>query len=375
MLDLPAFAALIKRKRGEKRLTQETLALDVFGDPTRKGDISRIENAKQTPQEATIQRLCAALNISNAELDPIRTARPHAAQLDHIPTLSREELQNLAARFEVENPFDQTGAALRDFLTKKAEEYRSYKSVIDAIDERTKGLHNLKAAAQEAAERLDFAEVEALLSRVQEVEKEIAAETGELRARNALLRGRVEEAYHLLYDAADSFAIIDPVEPARRRSHYGRYFFEHGFRYGGIAHRKLEDLLTGAAIIAEPLNKEIWARIQNNLGIALQEQGLRTSGAAGTDLLAKAVAAHGKALTITTQAEHPVQWAETQECLALAEQAIADHAATGDPAPHLRAALKHVESALTVYDPEHLSYRHDNATTLREEILARLAQT
>ncbi|MDP5358611.1 MAG: helix-turn-helix domain-containing protein [Paracoccaceae bacterium] len=72
LLDLPAFGALITRILGEQRLTQETLALDVFGDSTRKGDISRIENARITPQEATIQRLCAALNISNAELDPIR---------------------------------------------------------------------------------------------------------------------------------------------------------------------------------------------------------------------------------------------------------------------------------------------------------------
>ena len=137
LLDIQAFAALIKRKRGEKGLTQETLALDVFGDSNRKGDISRIENARiENPQEATIQKLCKALDISTAEMDPIRTARVTAAQLEKIPTLSRNELELLASRFEIEKPHDQGDAQLRELLTLKAEEYRQYKAQIDGLDER-----------------------------------------------------------------------------------------------------------------------------------------------------------------------------------------------------------------------------------------------
>ncbi|WP_273508084.1 helix-turn-helix domain-containing protein, partial [Planktotalea frisia] len=63
-MDLIALGALIRAKRGQAKITQETLALDVFGDSTRKGDISRIENGKVTPQEATLQKLCDALSIS-----------------------------------------------------------------------------------------------------------------------------------------------------------------------------------------------------------------------------------------------------------------------------------------------------------------------
>ena len=125
-MDVTAFAALIKRKRGQARLTQETLAQDIFGDSARKADISRLENGRvKNPQEATIQRLCQALNISDAEMEPIRQSRPSAAQLDQIPTLSREELENLALRFGIEGVFDRTDPDLRQLLTKKAEEYRA----------------------------------------------------------------------------------------------------------------------------------------------------------------------------------------------------------------------------------------------------------
>ncbi len=77
-----AFGALVKRKRGQKRLTQQTLAEDVFGDSSRKADISRIENAKVEPQEATIQKLCSVLNITDGEMTPIRVS---SEQLESSP--------------------------------------------------------------------------------------------------------------------------------------------------------------------------------------------------------------------------------------------------------------------------------------------------
>ena len=117
-----------------------------------------------------------------------------------------------------------------------------------------------------------------------------------------------------------------------------------------------------------------WATTQNNLGNALQNQAARTEGAAGTDLLAEAVTACRGALTVRTRQDHPVDWAITQGNLAICELARADRNATADPLPHLRAALEHVEAALTVYDPEHMSYDHTKATTLRDQIKARLAE-
>ena len=70
-------------------------------------------------------------------------------------------------------------------------------------------------------------------------------------------------------------------------------------------------------------------------------------------------------------AEAPA-WREAQENLALAELSRANHGATADPRPHLEAALGHVTAALEVYDPEHMPFHHEQATRLRDDLLARL---
>ena len=421
MLDLIAFGALIKAKRGQAKITQETLALDVFGDSSRKGDISRIENAKTTPQEATIQKLCAALDISAAEMLPIRTARRADEQLENIPTLSREELQNLAARFELENAFTADDTELRRQLTFKADEYRALKSEVDQIDEGLKRLSNLKAAAQDAIARVDLDEVEELLSRVQEVELEEAAKTAELRATNALLRGKTQQAFVLLSAAADSFAAVSKEERITRRLYkYTKIMHDHALKYGGSGFEYALKILAviepdidastnlkwtadlhiwkantlqeqgkrtsggaGANLLAESVrayrdalrirteadHPVQWATTQNNLAAVLRNQGTRTSGEAGADLLAEAVRAYRDALRIRTETDHPVQWAQTQYNMAIAEVEIANHDATLDPRLNLNAALTHVENALKIYDPTHMPFNHNKATKLRTDTL------
>ncbi|MEP1537483.1 MAG: tetratricopeptide repeat protein [Paracoccaceae bacterium] len=58
-----------------------------------------------------------------------------------------------------------------------------------------------------------------------------------------------------------------------------------------------------------------WAMTQNNLGIALREQGNRTEGPKGADLLEQAVTACRAALEVYTEIKHPVNWATTQNNL------------------------------------------------------------
>ena len=534
---LPSGTAFVDHGLNPAPILDDMLARLTDPDHTRP----EITAAFRSLYRPLLEQVCNDPRLKQA-LDPAltrdRIAREHRREgkIDEILTrlgglegavadpnaASFEDLIALASQFE-ETDFA-TKAQVADFLTQKAEEYRSYKSTIDAIDERTKGLGNLKAAAQGAADALNFEQVETLLSRVHEVEIEIAAETAELRAQNALLRGRVDQAYTLLSTAADSFAIINPVEPARRRIGYEDQLYTHGLRYGSrgmaLSEQMLRDAIAalnpeehgqlwaiaqnalaialqqqgirtsgaagtdllaqsvaaygkaltiytkvdhpvdwamtqnnlaaalrnqgsrtsgapGTKLLAQavtaygkaltirtqaehPLDWAMtqnnlanalseqgtrtsgpagtkllaqavtaygkaltirtladhpvhWAGTQNNLAIALQQQGIRTSGAAGTKLLAQSVTAYGKALTIRTQVDHPVDWAMTQENLAIAEQAIADHPATTDATPHLRRALDHVNAALTVYDPEHMSYDHETATTLRDKIRARLS--
>ena len=55
--------------------------------------------------------------------------------------------------------------------------------------------------------------------------------------------------------------------------------------------------------------------IQNNLGVTLGDQGIRTGGEAGANLLAEAVTAYRAALTIYTKEQLPQDWAGTQNNL------------------------------------------------------------
>ncbi len=423
MLDLIALGALIKAKRGQAKITQETLALDVFGDSTRKGDISRIENAKTTPQEATLQKLCVALNISDAEMLPIRTGGASAKQLDQIPTLSRDQLELLAARFEIEKAHDKGDDELRHLLNDKAEEYRNLRHQIAALDDAHSEIAEIKAAAEQAASDLDFEKVETLLEVADVADTAISAQTKMTRATNMLMLGRIEKAYDILSAVADSFRSVDPKLPAQFRLELEDQLYQHGLRYGsdGMAYseRMIRDALSqldettqpvlwasaqnslaialkdqgtrtsgaeGAALLAQSVtayqsalrihteaeHPVHWAATQNNLAAALQEQGTRTSGPEGAALLAESVTSYQSALRIYTEAEHPVQWAMIQENMAIVELEIAQYDTTTDPRAHLVAARAHIERALTVFDPTHMPYDHDTATELREHIRAAL---
>ena len=351
MFDYPAFATLIRRKRGDLRLSQENLAAEALGDPGRKGDISKFENNKKKPQEKTIRARCDRLNISDAELDPIRQARPSAKQLDMIPSLSREELENLASRFEIEGVYDKSDSDLRQQLTYKAEEYRTLKFEVDNINEDMNRLANLKAAAQDAIVRLDLEEVENLLAMVQETELEEAAKTAELRANNALLRGKVDQAFHLLESAANSFGAISAEAKAERKIlRYSATLGKHGQRYGGRGLRLAADLV--APELTDTLksaNAWLWAVGELNLATALKEQGIRSEGSAGTELLAQAVTAYRATLEVCTRAEHPVDWAITQNNLgtALKGQGIRAEGSAG--AKLLTQAVTAYRAALEVY--------------------------
>lgn len=271
------------------------------------------------------------------------------AALENLTTANRDMLEALASRFGIEAIFDKSDAELRRLLDLKAQEYRAYRAEIEAIDERTKGLGNLKAAARDAADRLDFEEVETLLSRVHEVEVEIAAETAELRATNALLRGRVDQAFALLSAAADSFASIDPLEPARRRIEYMKPICFQALSYGGpgilqsiamLRHDSLRNLVRR--------DPSLWGTAQNNLGNALQEQGSRSHGPEGTDFLGQAVQAYRDALTIRTRADYPVDWAATQNNLGNALQQQGSRIAGTEGTDLLEQAVRAYRAALTV---------------------------
>jgi transcriptional regulator with XRE-family HTH domain len=369
-LSLAEFGKLVRAKRAEKGLSQEALAEAALSNADRKGYISQLENGKLPNITAlTLQKIARALDIPQADIDSLLGVTRPAAQevtdelatlrqergtlqnaLDNLDQLTRAYLIALATQFELPDAYTLPDPALRSFLTKKAEEYRTYRIQIDALDERIAGLGNLKAAAKGAADRLDFDEVEELLSRVHEVEADIAAKTAEARAANALLRGQVEQAFRLLSAAADSFAGVDPLEPARRRNGYQERLFAHGRRYGGpgvaLSARMIQDALVDLPQATDPA---LWAGLQNSLAISLRNQGSRTEGEAGAALLGQAVDAYRAALEVRTRADHPVHWAQTTQNLAIAlsEQGNRTEGAAG--AALLGQAVNACRAALKVY--------------------------
>lgn len=68
-MDVKKLGKLIKTRRGSLGLTQGDLAKAVFGDAARKGDISRLENARvSNPHQATLQKTFTALALDHALL-------------------------------------------------------------------------------------------------------------------------------------------------------------------------------------------------------------------------------------------------------------------------------------------------------------------
>jgi len=104
---------------------------------------------------------------------------------------------------------------------------------------------------------------------------------------------------------------------------------EQGFRTEGA---NGTDLLVQAAIAYRSALEvftleqfpECFAMLQNNLGIVLQEQARRTANAMGTELLAQAVVAYRNASTAFGREQRPRQWAMVNQHLgvALEEQAL-----------------------------------------------------
>ena len=64
---------LVKRRRNALRLTQEQLAVEAFGDESKKTRISEIENGKvNNPHPRTIDPVMAVLGIEEEEVESCR---------------------------------------------------------------------------------------------------------------------------------------------------------------------------------------------------------------------------------------------------------------------------------------------------------------
>ena len=272
-----------------------------------------------------LQRIDARTEATHRAVEDI------GAQLGDIAAQSRDTLEALALRFGEEEPEAMTLADLRGFLIDKAKDYRRLLAQVQTLQDREGRIANLKAAAEDAIRALRLDEAKQLIrdaKAVQRTERTLTALRDdaalvETEAEIALLEGDADEAFRLLSGAADSFAPFDRLEGVRRRGGYVQQIYRHGIRYGGTA--LAAAIALGRAnldALDETADAYMWANCQNDIGVALDEQGRRTGGSQGAALLAEAVTAYYAALRVHTERELPLDWAMMQNNLgtALAEQ-------------------------------------------------------
>ena len=302
----------MRQKRGELKLSQENLATEALNDPTRKSEISRIENGKINPRERTIQRLNSVLKISEAEMATIRQSGLTPAALDDIGGLTRDELELLATRFEIEGARDHADAKLRVLLTEKAKDYRALRAEIDELKSLSPRLANMHAAAIDALDHFKVEEAEALLADAREIVTEqlrepleMNAQIMEAQATAALLRGSADAAF-TLYDAiANSFTPLAARIPITRRTTYAEKLYDHGVRFGGTGLAHSITLWTKARDACDAQSLD-WDVPQNTLATALIAQARRTEGAESNALLDEAISAYRADLQVNTREDHPV---------------------------------------------------------------------
>ena len=303
--------------------------------------LSRLSNLTKNTQEikADTQEILAILHQHHG----------FEGVVDDKDTLSKDQLEALCLRFDPD--FDQTDSvdAMRDFLTAKSKEFRASRAAIDQMPDGAAQLHNLKAAAKDALDALDFEQVERLLSRVDELETEISIATKVLRAKNALLRNRAEAAFDILDAAAAAQGSIDPFASAKARLEYDGLLYNHGLTFGGSGlFHAIKMIERALADLDKSKDAALWARAQNNLGLALRIFGERQSGKESIARVKDAIIGFKKALEVRTKDSAPMQWAMTKNNLGMALSTLGERQGGKDAIARLKDAVTAYHKALEV---------------------------
>jgi transcriptional regulator with XRE-family HTH domain len=167
-----AFGDLIRQKRGQEGLTQKEVAVGAFDDESKVRRIIELENGTvKRPQAKTIDALVVYFAITEDELDKCRRYGLFTTTERVAIGLSRELVENLALRFEHDNP-DAPDNELIAFLKEKAEELKRLKSRLSDLEGATTTLNNQIAAANSALEVGRFDEADEILAAAEEIQQE-----------------------------------------------------------------------------------------------------------------------------------------------------------------------------------------------------------
>lgn len=269
---------------------------------------------------------------------------------------ARRLLENLALRFGHDNP-NAPPSELETFLREKAKDYAAMRARLDALAAADGRIANLMGAAEAALAAGDFDEADARLADAEAMQQaehtlvQVRKQAGlrVARGRAALLKGDAEAAAAHAEAAAGFFAPFDPLEGARVRNAEAEALCDHGRRFGGGG-------LAGAAklwrdnlsIVARDKHPMHWAVTQNNLGTAFSEQGERTDGPEGAQLLRKAIDAYRSAQEVYNRSAFPENWANAQNNLAVALAAMGKRTDGSEGVRLLDEAVAAYRAALTI---------------------------
>jgi len=145
-------------------------------------------------------------------------------------------------------------------------------------------------------------------------------EVGEAGASSALLAQSIKDYEGLLPERS---APGEKQDWAMAQRNLGIALWELGIRSSGaqataLLSQSVQAFQAALEVLTKADQPKDWARTQNNLGNALKMQGERSSATQAADLLAQAVRAYRAALEVCTKASLPQDWAETQNNLAAA---------------------------------------------------------
>lgn len=233
-----AFGELIRAKRGQESLTQKELAIRAFDDESKVRRIASIESGEVTrPHPKTLDALVVYFGITQEEMDRCRNFPQFTKTEEAGIGLPRQLLENLAQRFEYDNP-DASDSELLNFLKGKASELSQLKKRLKELEGLSEALDNQIKSANAAVEVGDFDEADNILAAAEEIQqeertlKEVSkqSEIRFTRADTALFRGDVDTACKHYIKAAEYFSGFDAEEVAARLSAAAGQVYEYARR-------------------------------------------------------------------------------------------------------------------------------------------------
>lgn len=302
------FGALIREKRGQEGLTQRELAIKAFDDGSKVRRIIDLENGTvRRPHIKTVDPLVAYFGITREELNQCKQHGLFSEREQAGVGLSRALMENLALRFEYDNP-DAPDEELFAYLKSKAEELKRLRGRLASLEGTTVSLNNQIAAANDALELGRFEEADEILAAAEEVQqegrtlKEIARQSNIRFARGdaALFSGKSADAASHYLKAAVYFEHFDKEEAAIRLEQAAGQIYEMERRSRSPNLLHAIDLAQRALNATTTVDEKsaTWAQRKYQLAL-LQQTAARMQDPTSRDfsLLDRAIANAQEALT------------------------------------------------------------------------------